>query len=171
MENVQDYTEEKAQSDVNDKTQVERVTVLQSEFNLFNSTAKDELFAIMKDKNIGFMSWGTLDKGILTGRVTPDRKFDDVDARSSAPWWKNDDKTPKYKAMEKINDLLKENNHSGLELALGYVLQFEELSTALCGVRNTKQLESAVNSLNNLPDKTILEEAKTIADEVIKKSD
>ena len=150
--------------------EIERVSVLQSEFNLFNSTAKDELFDIINDKNIGFMSWGTLDKGILTGRVTPERKFDNVDARSSAPWWKNDDKTLKYKAMERINDLLKENDYSGLELALGYVLQFEELSTALCGVRNTEQLESAVNSLNNLPDKKILEEAKTIADEVTKKS-
>ena len=151
--------------------EVDRVSVLQSEFNLFNSTAKDELFATIKEKNIGFMSWGTLDKGILTGRVTPERKFDDVDARSSAPWWKNDDKTLKYKAMERIHNLLKKNNHSGLELALGYVLQFEELSTALCGVRNTEQLESAVHSLNNLPDKTILEEAKTIVDEVIGKND
>ena len=69
------------------------------------------------------MSWGTLDKGILTGRVTPERIFDEVDARSWAPWWKKDDRTPKYKAMERIGDLLKDNNYSGLELALGYVLQ------------------------------------------------
>jgi aryl-alcohol dehydrogenase-like predicted oxidoreductase len=151
--------------------EVDRVCALQNEFNLFNSTAKDELFAIIKDKNLGFMSWGTLDKGILTGRVTPERKFDDVDARSSAPWWKNDNKTIKYKAMEKVHDLLKENNHSGLELALGYVLQFEELSTALCGVRNDEQLKSAVHSLHNLPDKTILEEAKKIVDKVMGKSE
>lgn len=150
---------------------IDRVSVLQSEFNLFNSRAKDELFAIMNEKNIGFMSWGTLDKGILTGRVTPDRRFDNVDARSYAPWWKNEDKTPKFKAMEKIYPMLEENNHSGLELALGYVLQFDELSTALCGVRNLEQLESAVNALNNLPDKTMLEKAKSIADEVLGKRD
>lgn len=155
--------------DVTKAWEVDRVSVLQSEFNLFNSTAKEALFATVREKNMGFMSWGTLDKGILTGRVTPDRTFDGVDARSHAPWWKHDDKTPKFEAMEKIRDLLKESNHSGLELALGYVLQFEELSTALCGMRNTEQLESAIQAINHLPDKTILDEAKSIADDILKK--
>lgn len=151
--------------DINRACEIERVDVLQSEFNLFNSSAKDTLFDIIREKKMGFMSWGTLDKGILTGRVTPERKFDEVDARSWAPWWKNDDKTSKYKAMERINELLKETEHSGLELALGFVLQFQEISTALCGVRNTEQLETAVKALKNLPDEDVLNEAKSIADE------
>lgn len=151
--------------DINKACEIERVDVLQSEFNLFNSSAKDTLFDIIREKKMGFMSWGTLDKGILTGRVTPERKFDEVDARSWAPWWKNDDKTSKYKAMERINELLKETEHSGLELALGFVLQFQEISTALCGVRNTEQLETAVKALKNLPDEDVLNEAKSIADE------
>lgn len=151
--------------DINRACEIERVDVLQSEFNLFNSSAKDTLFDIIREKKMGFMSWGTLDKGILTGRVTSERKFDEVDARSWAPWWKNDDKTSKYKAMERINELLKETEHSGLELALGFVLQFQEISTALCGVRNTEQLETAVKALKNLPDEDVLNEAKSIADE------
>ena len=155
--------------DINKAFGIDRIDVLQSEFNLFNSSAKDKLFGIIQEKKMGFMSWGTLDKGILTGRVTSERKFDEVDARSWAPWWTNDDKTPKYRAMERINDLLKEYGHSGLELALGYVLQFKELSTALCGIRNTEQLETAIKALNNLPDKDILEEAKLIADKELQK--
>lgn len=151
--------------DINRACEIERVDVLQSEFNLFNSSAKDTLFDIIREKKMGFMSWGTLDKGILTGRVTSERKFDEVDARSWAPWWKNDDKTSKYKAMERINELLKETEHSGLELALGFVLQFQEISTALCGVRNTEQLETAVKALKNIPDEDVLNEAKSIADE------
>ena len=64
-----------------------------------------------------------------------------------------------------MGDLLEESNHSGLELALGYVLHFEEVSSALCGMRNVEQLESAVNALNNLPAQDILEEARSIVDE------
>ncbi len=157
--------------DINKAFEIARVDALQNELNLFNSSAKDKLFTIIQDNKMGFMCWGTFDKGILTGRVTPDRKYDEVDARSWAPWWKIVDKKPKYKAMERINDMLKEKNHSGLELALGYVLQFDDVSTALCGVRNIKQLESAINALNNLPDEDIIEEAKSIADEELKKSD
>jgi aryl-alcohol dehydrogenase-like predicted oxidoreductase len=114
---------------------------------------------------MGFMSWGTLDKGILTGRVTPGRTFDRVDARSWAPWWKQEDRTPKFKAMERINQLLEENNHTGLELALGYVLQFSELNTALCGIRNRSQLTTTLDALKHLPLPAVLEEARSIAEE------
>lgn len=156
--------------DINKAFEISRVDVLQSEFNLFNTSAKDTLFDIIREKKMGFMSWGTLDKGILTSRVTPERKFDEVDARSWAPWWTKDDKTPKYNAMEQINELLKEREHSGLELALGYVLQYKELSTALCGVRSIDQLETAIEALKNLPDKEVLDEAKSIADEELEKT-
>jgi len=155
--------------DINQAFEIDRVDVLQSELNLFNSSAKEALFDIIREKKMGFMSWGTLDKGILTGRVTPQRTFDEVDARSWAPWWTKVDRTPKHKAMERINELLKEKEHSALELALGYVLQFQELSTALCGVRNTDQLETAIKALNNLPGRDVLAEAKSIVDEELQK--
>jgi aryl-alcohol dehydrogenase-like predicted oxidoreductase len=145
--------------------EVDRIEVLQSELNLFNSSTYDSLASTIREKKMGFMSWGTLDKGILTGRVTPDRLFDEVDARSWAPWWKKDDRSHKYRAMKRLGDLLRETNHSGLELALGYVLHCEEVSSALCGMRNTEQLESAINALHNLPGQDILDEAQSIVDE------
>jgi len=151
--------------DIAKASEVDRIEVLQSELNLFNSLTYDSLADTIREKKMGFMSWGTLDKGILTGRVTAERLFDEVDARSWAPWWKKDDRSHKYRAMKRMGDLLGESNHSGLELALGYVLHFEDVSSALCGMRNTEQLESAVNALNNLPAEDILEEAQSIVDE------
>ena len=145
--------------------EIDRVDALQAECNLFNPIPFESLRPTLKEQKMGFMSWGTLDKGILTGRVTPGRTFDRVDARSWAPWWKQEDRTPKFKAMERIMQLLEENDHSGLELALGYVLQFSELSTALCGIRNRAQLESTLNALNNLPETAVLEEARSIVEE------
>ena len=145
--------------------EIDRVDALQAECNLFNPLPFESLRPTLKEQKMGFMSWGTLDKGILTGRVTPDRIFDEVDARSWAPWWKKDDRTHKYRAMKRLGNLLRETNHSGLELALGYVLHREEVSSALCGMKNTEQMESAINALNNLPREDILEEAQSIVDE------
>ena len=149
--------------------EIDRVDALQAECNLFNPLPFESLRSTLKEQKMGFMSWGTLDKGILTGRVTPGRTFDPVDARSWAPWWKHEDRTPKFKAMERIKQLLEENNHSNLELALGYVLQFSELSTALCGIRNMEQLTSAINALQHLPETPVLEEARSIAEEELAK--
>ena len=158
-------------ADIKKASEVDRIDALQGECNLFNPSAFHSLRTTLRNNKMGFMSWGTFDKGILTGRVTPNRTFDPVDARSWAPWWKNEDKRPKYKAMEKMKLLLNDTNHTGLELALGYVLRFKELSTALCGIRNTVQLESAVNALKNLPEEYILNEARSIAEAELGKTE
>lgn len=152
--------------DIERASEVDRIEVLQSEFNLFNSSAFESLAETIRGGKLGFMSWGTFDKGILTGRVTPERLFDEADARSWAPWWKNDtSRMHKFRAMHRIDDLLRHYNHTRLELALGFVLQHTEVCSALCGMRNSAQLESAIDALSNLPAPALLEEARSIAGE------
>lgn len=155
-------------ADIRKASEIDRVAVIQNELNLFNPSSLESTREIVRQDNLGFMSWGTLDKGILTGRVTPERTFDDADARSRAPWWKNEDKTAKYRAMEKIAALLSDTPHTPLELALGYVLQFKEVSAALCGMRNPGQLTTAINALTHLPPQDILDEAQAIVDETVR---
>ncbi|MFT6071177.1 MAG: aryl-alcohol dehydrogenase-like predicted oxidoreductase [Bacteriovoracaceae bacterium] len=142
-------------------SEVAPIEAVQNQLNLFERDSL-ELFSFLKEKEISFMSWGTLDKGILTGRVDRSRKFDKSDCRSWAPWWKEMDKESRFKAMEKINPLLKESGHSGLELALGHNLSFEEVSLVLCGARNSEQLNGLVNALGHLPNNDLLEKAKEI---------
>jgi len=93
------------------------------------------------------MSWGTLDKGILTGKVDEKRKFENSDCRSWAPWWKQADNQSKFDTMKKVWPLLDEHQHNGLELALGFNLQYEELSVAICGAKSSEQLKVALKSL------------------------
>ena len=143
--------------------EIDRIEVVQSEFNLFQNAADENLFPYLKKYNMSFMSWGTLDKGILTGRVDEKRKFEESDCRSWAPWWKNADNKSKFEAMKKIWPILDEHNHTGLELALGHNLQFPELSVALCGAKNSEQLLSLFKALENLPNKEILSEAMRLA--------
>ena len=112
---------------------------------------------------MGFMSWGTLDKGILTGRVSERRKYDASDVRSRAPWWTSADRGPRYKAMEAINPLLRGAGHTGLELALSHVLDYPQTSTALCGVRSVEQLNTACEAVGNLLSGELLGQIRSIA--------
>lgn len=150
--------------DINKAIEIDRVDVLQNEFNMFKTRIKDFLFPIIEEKEMGFMSWGTLEKGILTGRVTPDRTYDKHDVRGSAPWWVNANHTPKFKAMELLKPLLEQNGYSGLELAIGYVLQYSQSTTALCGTRNVDQIKSTLKALKHLPPQELLLEAESIVE-------
>lgn len=155
-------------SELEKAAEIEKIEVVQSEFNFFQTKLREELFPYLAEKNISFMSWGTLDKGILTGRVDEKRKFDKSDCRSWAPWWKNADNASKFKVMKSLWPLLDEKNHTGLELALGFNLSHPQLDVALCGAKNTEQLTTLFKALENLPRKDFLNECADLANSYLK---
>lgn len=144
--------------DLQKAMEVDKIDVIQSQFNLFENSSVQDFFPFMRDHDIDFMSWGTLDKGILSGTVTKERKFDSVDCRSWAPWWKQIDFESRYKTLEKIKPLMEKYQVSGLELAIHFNLSFPELTVALCGARNSKQLNGLVTALKRkVPEEFLLE--------------
>lgn len=151
--------------ELNKAFEVDRIEVVQSEFNLFtNKFVTEQLFPYLNEKQISFMSWGTLDKGIITGRVDEKRKaYDKSDCRSWAPWWKDADNSAKFEAMKKLWPLLDKTGHTGLELALAYNLSYSELSVTICGAKSSDQLQSLLKAAKNLPNNDQLSEYVALA--------
>lgn len=130
-------------------SEIEQIEVVQSELNFFERGNLDSIIPLVKEKQISFMSWGTLDKGILTGRVHQKRQFDRSDCRSWAPWWKAMNKEERYKKMEVINPILEKHGHTGLELAISFNLMQEGVSTLLCGTRSHEQIDTLLSANEN----------------------
>ena len=135
------------------------------QFNLFEDTLKEDFLPKLSKEGVSFMSWGTLDKGILTGRVHEKRQYDKCDARSWAPWWDKKTNFKKVKALEAVWPYLKEQGHTGLELSLGYNLSHEGMSSVICGMRNSQQLHMTVKALQSLPSQDVLNEVKGLLSE------
>lgn len=142
--------------------EVERVDAFQTEFHLFAPKAREALFPFCREREIGFMSWGTFDKGILTGRVTRGRSFEAADFRSRFPGFVTE---AKLRAMDRIRPILEEAGCDGRALALGFVLGHPEVSTAVCGVRSPEQLDTALEALERLPPPELIERCRRVAEE------
>jgi aryl-alcohol dehydrogenase-like predicted oxidoreductase len=141
--------------------EVAPIDVVQGCLNLFERYPAQALFPLLEQEafGFGFMGYGTLDKGILTGRVTRDpREYDESDVRSRASWWLEADRKPKFDALDAILPMLRDCGHTGLEMALAFVLQHQQVSTALCGSRNPAQLVSLLEAYHNPPSAEILSE-------------
>jgi myo-inositol catabolism protein IolS len=156
--------------DLSRAREITSVDVVQFEASFLNPCALDALQETEDLQAMGVMSWGTLAKGILTGRVTRDRKFDSLDVRNTAPWWVNADHEPSFEIMDQLTPMLVERGHTGLELAMGYLLHREVVDTLLCGVRTHEQLDSAIESIANLPDDDLLHRALAVRDGVWSKT-
>lgn len=142
--------------------EVERVDAVQSQFNLFETRLKKELFGLLREKGVSFMSWGTLDKGIITGRVTKERKFDSSDCRSWAPWWKEIDFERRYRILEKLKPLMSKYELSGVDLAISFNLAQEGVDLVLCGARSTAQVDGLLNAAKKKLSDDICQEIELI---------
>jgi myo-inositol catabolism protein IolS len=98
------------------------IEVFQSEHNLFNTSHLSNLKDYIERDNVAFMSWGTLEKGVLTGSVGKNQQYDPYDCRKSSPWWKESVVNQKVEIAQKIETKLKEHGHSLLEFALSHNL-------------------------------------------------
>jgi myo-inositol catabolism protein IolS len=123
------------------------ISAVQSQLNIFEREIINDLLPELEKQNIAFMSWGTLDKGILTGRVNRDRKFEPEDCRSWAPWWKAIDFEARYKILDYLKAWMSEHELTGLQLALGFNLSTPGCDLVLAGARNSKQLQGLCNAL------------------------
>ena len=144
--------------DVLKSSEIDEIEFIQAQLNFFERDNLKEIIPLCIKKNIDFLSWGTLDKGILTERVHPKRTFDEFDCRSWAPWWKQIDKESRYKKLKKIKIFLEKREYSLLQLAISYNLSIEGVSMLLCGARNFKQMTEILDTFNNLiPNEILLE--------------
>lgn len=134
-----------------------QVEVIQSELNLFNSGAFDSLKEEWKETFS--MSWGTFDKGILTGRVTKERKYDKSDSRHSAPWWNKKDVLKKIERTEQLKNILPEFGLSLQEFCLHYNLYYYGLSTVLIGFKSEADI---VQMTSNLQQKLMRERIEEV---------
>lgn len=140
------------------------ILAVQGESNLFVRRQQTSFLSDLEQLQIGFFAWGTFDKGILTGRVTPARTFQKPDARAHAPWWKNADRTRKFAAMQDLAALASTHGFTLTEMALSAVLSQAQLTSALVGIRDLAQLESAVEALQRPLSAELLGDVQAIVD-------
>ena len=146
-------------------SEVDRVEAVQSEFHFFEPQS-EELFGDLGRRGVDFASWGTLDKGILTGTVTRGRTFEASDCRSRAPWWLKSDKDKKMDFMaERVFPLLEKRGVTGLAFALGWNLSHPGVSVCLCGGRTVAQWKGILDALDDLPPAGVIEECRRLRGE------
>lgn len=144
------------QEDLEKASEVCEVSVVQSEVNLFNNQ-----FASLNTKAYK-MGWGTFDKGVLTGNVRVDRKFDKDDCRSWAPWWKKSDWKEKVKKVEKLKEYVNGHGYSLLEFALSFSLSLKNTHSAICGFKTSAQLQEIIDASETNIGSDVINEGRKI---------
>lgn len=134
--------------DLRKANEVTKIEVIQSELSIFNHSVNEWAEDFMKE--VSFMSWGTFDKGILTGRVSREREqaknYDEDDCRKSAPWWNQKEVLNKIAKVENLKKYFEERDLSMIEGAISFNLSHEFCDMSLMGAKSIKDWETILNA-------------------------
>ncbi|MBD8491257.1 aldo/keto reductase [Echinicola sp. CAU 1574] len=134
--------------------QYSNVTTVQIIFNMFRQKPSETFFKMAKAKNVGIIARVPLASGMLSGKMTMNRKFDENDHRHFNREGKAFDKGETFSgvdfekgltAVEELKEIF-----SGVEplakWALRWILMFDEVSTVIPGASRESQVIDNINA-------------------------
>ncbi len=122
---------------------------VQNQYNLLNRTLEREMFGLLRDQRLGFMAYGPLAVGLLSGVYFPEQP-----PPAGSLWARNED----WQFAEKMNgaegaavsiltELAAELGKTPAQLALAWVLSHPEVTVAITGSDTTAQLEENLGAV------------------------
>jgi myo-inositol catabolism protein IolS len=115
--------------------------VIQVVYNLLRPDARDELFPLAQEQDIGLIIREPLASGMLTGKYAADTIFPDGDIRST---WPREYLLIQVQCVEKLRFLAREGQRTLVQAALRFVLDEPAMSVVIPGI---KTVEHAAENL------------------------
>jgi aryl-alcohol dehydrogenase-like predicted oxidoreductase len=120
--------------------------VAQPPYNLFEREAEADVLPYCRDNRIATLAYGSLCRGLLSGRMTADTSFTGDDLRRTDPKFQPGRFQQYLQATERLDAFARETyGKRVLNLAVRWVLDRQPLSTALWGARHPGQLDGVAD--------------------------
>lgn len=141
----------------------------QPPYNLFERGIEEDIAPYCDDNKITMLLYGAICRGLLSGRMKPDTKFEGDDIRKADPKFGE----PRFAQYLKAVDLLDKyaQEHYGkrvIHLAVRWVLDKEPSHIALWGARRPSQLDPVGDIMGWSLGKEDFEAIDKILEEIIK---
>ncbi len=128
-----------------------RIDVVQYGWNMFDRRMQREILPYCEENGVGFMAYGSLAFGLLTGTFTEDHDFGSADWRSRqgnmgaikmfAALFGPEKFKDNVRAVEELKGIAAAYDKSLPQLALRWAISHPAVSTALVGCRSVAEVE------------------------------
>ena len=100
------------------------------------------------DHDCGILAYSPLQRGLLTGKITPDYPFAPGDNRPETPHFKINNLIKTNKFLDKIKPLAEEKGATLSQLVIAWTLCQPGITVALVGARNEEQVKQNAGALD-----------------------
>jgi aryl-alcohol dehydrogenase-like predicted oxidoreductase len=120
---------------------VHPVSVLQTEYSVFEREVEERILPVIRELGIGFVPYSPLGRGFLTSDVKPASEYPEDDMRSWDARWQGDNFTANVRAVDGLKELATEKGATVAQLALAWLLAQGDDIVPIPGTRSEKRLE------------------------------
>jgi aryl-alcohol dehydrogenase-like predicted oxidoreductase len=109
---------------------------------------KDGTLAFCRENDVAVIVYSPLERGLLTGKVTPDRKFPADDHRSTHKYFTVENRGRVLAALEKIKPIADRHRASYAQVVINWTIHQPGITAALVGARNAEQARHNAAAMN-----------------------
>jgi aryl-alcohol dehydrogenase-like predicted oxidoreductase len=120
---------------------VQPVTALQSEYSLWTRDPEGEVLATLEELGIGFVAWGPLGSGFLTGKISAATTFDPSDFRASVPRFTPEAREANMAFVDFVRGLAARKSVTPAQIALAWLLARKPWIVPIPGTTKLARLE------------------------------
>lgn len=151
--------------------QVQPVAVLQNEYSLWWREPENEILPVLAELGIGFVPFGPLGHGYLTGTIEPTTRFDPADVRNTIPRFSEENRITNQQLVSLLTAYAQEKHVTPAQLALAWVLHQQPWFVPIPGTTKLHRLAENIAateidlSANELADiQTIVSSAPVLGE-------
>ncbi|MFJ9582615.1 aldo/keto reductase [Streptomyces acidicola] len=120
---------------------VHPVSVLQTEYSVFERAVEAEVLPVVRELGIGFVPYSPLGRGFLTGAVKPAAEYPADDMRSFDDRWQPGNYEKNLAAVRELTALAEAKGIAVTQLALAWLLAQGDDIVPIPGTRSPRRLE------------------------------
>ena len=107
------------------------------------------MLPVCEELRIGFVPWGPLGTGFLTGTITPDTTYDSkTDLRASFPRFTREALKANMPLVEMLSDIAGRKGVSTVQIALAWLLAQKPFIVPIPGMDKLEYIEDNIKSVN-----------------------
>src|SRR3954468_22772728 len=115
------------------------IASLQPHYSLLVRKIEEDVLPFCRKNNIGVIAYSPMARGLLTGKVGPERKFNPGDHRANQKMFSVENRKRVIEALEEIKPIAQKHNATLAQVVINWTFSEPGITAAIVGARNAEQ--------------------------------
>lgn len=128
-------------------SKISRIDSNQVLYNLADRHTEKDITKYVQELKIGVLAYSVLSRGLLSGKYDKDSQFDSNDTRNKDNNFKGKRLKKYLKIYDTLKDIAKDYNKTPMQVAIRWVLDNPNITSAIVGIKTLNQLEENAGAM------------------------